>query len=830
MRASLFSTAIAGLLLVMLAQPSFAASGDYDEKTSALQTQSGLFDIHTSRNGGVVLASLPAADSTGVIARYIHATSLRSGLGSNPVGLDRGLWDFGRLISLQRIGDKIVITHENTTYRAESDNADERSAVRESFARSVLWSGEIVAEAKDGRLLVDLSDFLTGDMLGVAAQLKRAGQGNFQLDTARSFIGREQLAFPDNVELEATLTFTSAEPGQEVRATAPDARAVTMVMHHSFVRLPGDGYQVRYADPRAAAIDLLYYDFAQPLAAALPVAIARRFRLQREDADATSGPVVKPIVFYVDRGAPEPIRSALIEGAAWWADAFEAAGFEGGYRVELLPEGAHPLDVRYNVVQWVHRQTRGWSYGGGIADPRTGEMLKGNVILGSQRVRQDRMIFEGLAGRQNTGSGSADDPLQISLARIRQLAAHEVGHALGFEHNMGASMDDRASVMDYPAPLVTVGDDGGLDFSRAYGVGVGPWDKFTVAWLYSQFPSSVDERDALNTLVDDVYASGLRFVADRHSRPVSAAHPVGSLWDNGSDPVAFLNETLRVREIALARFGLDSLAAGQPVSDLQTVFAPIYLYHRYQTLAAAKLIGGINFDYALAGTDIEGVTPVSNDDQRRALAAVLNTVSVDTLHIDERIRRLMLPPINPGEPILGRERVDSGVAPMFDPWHAASAASRLTFSVLLDSARLGRVALQHADDADYMGVTAVLAQAADAVFSATDKPELQFAIQWQYLAALMRLDQSGSSSPVVRAASRAALSDAAAILSARRSGLAQSQAQRSWMATVITRYLDKGEIPESGLPDMPEIPPGSPIGAGATSCWHCDSEALLGAY
>ena len=394
---------------------------------------------------------------------------------------------------------------------------------------------------------------------------------------------------------------------------------------------------------------------------------------------------------------------------------------------------------------------------------------------------------------------------------------------------MGASMDDRSSVMDYPAPLVTVGDDGALDFSRAYGVGVGDWDRFTVAWLYSQYASPAEERAALDALVTDVYASGLRYVADQHSRPVSAGHPVGSLWDNGSDPVAFLEETLAVRRIALDGFGRDRLAEGQSLADLQTVFAPIYLYHRYQALAAAKLIGGINFSYALNGDGAGGVTPVPPVEQRGALSALLRTLTPETLAIDPAIQRLMQPPLDAREPVLGRERIDTQIAPMFDPWQAASAASRLTFSVLFDSARLGRVAVQAAADDAFMGVATVLQQTADTVFApGASDAAVQLAVQWQYLAALMALDHDNGAGPSVRAESRAALLRAQRLLTAKRSGLAQSASQRAWLAATIERYLADGELPTGAVPAAAEIPPGSPIGSDAASCWHCDSAALLG--
>lgn len=814
---------IATTLIVALIFCAQTAEADqYADAIAGFDTQQGLFDIHTRTDSPALFATLSAPDSDGHIDRLIYAKSLRSGLGSNPVGLDRGLGDSGQIVVLRRVGDRVVLEAENLSYRASSDNTFEQLAVTESFARSVLWSTPVVAQTSDGRLLVDLAGLLVSDSMGISQALQRAGQGQFSVDTSRSMVDGEQLAFVDNVELEATLTFASRNPGDEVWATTPDGRLLSLTTHHSFMRLPDDDYAIRFSDPRAAAIDIDYYDFSQPLDQPLVQRLARRFRLQKSNPTAALSPVVSPIVFYIDRGAPEQIRQALLDGAGWWAAAFEAAGFQDGYQVKLLPEGAHPLDIRYNVVQWVHRQTRGWSYGGGVADPRTGEMLKGHVILGSQRVRQDRMIFEGLAGRQNTGSGNPDDPIEMSLARIRQLAAHEVGHSLGFQHNMGASADDRASVMDYPAPLVTVEDDA-LDFSSVYTTEIGPWDKFTVAWLYGEFAPGTDEDAALGQMIEEVYTSGLHYVADQHARPVSSAHPRGSLWDNGSDPVASLNNTLAVREIALQQFGRGVIGTEQSLSDLRTVFAPIYLYHRYQVLAAAKVVGGIEFDYALNDAD-SIVAPVSSDRQRDAIDAIVATLSPTVLRIPEATAQAMLPPMYGREPVMGRERFDGQIGPMFDVAYATGAAAKLTLGALLHEARLGRLQQMHASDTDYPSVASVFEKVRGAVYMEADATPAQTAVQSEYLNRLMQLHSSNSAPIPVKAAAENELRSLASLFSSRRVLRGLDAATRTWQTTRVGAYLD-GSLPSSELADASvEIPPGSPIGS---TCWHCDSASLI---
>ena len=594
-----------------------------------------------------MLALLPAADSEsdepGVLLRFIHAQRLTAGLGSNPLGLDRGWGNSGRIIRFRRIGDRVIAEVENHRYRAVTSNPLERQAVGDSFATSFVWSTGIVAEDDDGRVLIDLAGLLTADTLGLARTLSRDGGKFTRVDDRSLPDASSLLVFPDNVEVDAWITFTGDEPGREIRATAADAGAVTLVQHHSFVRLPDDGYRVRRADPRTGTFTLGFYDYASDLAEPVVQAYAMRHRLQYNEPGHPESGVRAPLVFYIDPGAPRRIQEALLDGASWWQDAFAAAGFENGFRVELLPEDAHPLDIRYNVVQWVHRQTRGWSYGGGIIDPRTGEMIKGHVILGSQRVRQDRMIFEGLAGVDAVGSGRDEDPVELALDRIRQLAAHELGHALGFGHNFAASTNDRASVMDYPAPWVSVDGEGKLDFSGAYDRGIGEWDKLVARWLYSEFAPGSDEQAQLDRIVAEAAGRGLRFVADEHARSVSTGHPYGAVWDNGPDPIEELGTVLEVRALALDRFGADRIANGRPLAELREVLVPVYLYHRYQIDAAAKSLGGVRFSYSQRGGLGERPSPVLPGDQRRALAMLLKTLDPERLDLRDEIVRMMPP-------------------------------------------------------------------------------------------------------------------------------------------------------------------------------------------
>ena len=807
--------------------PEDAKTAWVDESVAEFTRRDGFLTLFTDENSAKVYAVFPPADDEGVSLRAIYAAGLTSGLGSNPVGLDRGLFDGGSLIAFRRIGDKLIAENENWTYRSTSDNPLEQKAVRESFARSFIWAGEVTATGPNGESLVELTTFLTRDALGLVAALKDHPQGGaFSIAADRTFADvQNALAFPDNVEFDAYVTLTSESPGREVRATAADGRAITMVQHHSLVRLPDGGYSPRAFDVRSGAIDVPYYDFSAPLSGNIQQSFARRYRLEKQDPSAQSGPVKKPIVFYVDSGAPPEIRDALIEGASWWGEAFEAAGFENAYRVEPLPEGAHPRDIRYNVISWTHRQTRGWSYGGGVSDPRTGEMIKGSVILGSQRVRQDRMIFEGLAGAENSGNGGADDPVQIALARIRQLSAHEVGHSLGFAHNFAASSNDRASVMDYPAPLVTVGANGALSFDSAYDSGIGEWDKAAANWLYRELPQGANEQAELNEILGEAYGSGLRFVADSEARSVGSGHPYASVWDNGEDAVQSLNDTMAVRAVALRNFGANSLAPGEPIAKLRQVIVPIYLYHRYQVAAAAKLVGGYEFAYKTTGDWMTPGAVVSDDKQRAALSALIATLNPTALNLPTQLLDQMTQPMGIFTGSGGGEAFASTTDPMFDLASAADAAVSLTIDALLHPSRAARLVEQQRRNPAALGFADVLNAIDSSAFSAAGAGEQELAnvVQNRFVSALIELSLNSDAMPAVRAQAEAKLRTIANRLEPSLFSTQQARPYSSWLRARIEAHLNRPAAPAAAAAPAAEIPPGSPIGSGMLeTCWHCE--------
>jgi hypothetical protein len=793
---------------------------DVATRTAGMTKRAGLLTFYLDAKSGKIWLELPPATKSGEVGSFIYVDSILTGLGSNPVGLDRGQLGDTRIVTLRRVGGRLLVEQQNLRFRALSENPDELRTVRESFATSVLWGGEITGAGRDGRGLVDFTGFLVRDAHDIPARMRLAGQGNWSLDASRSAADLDNcLAFPDNVEFEALLTYQSNDPGELVRQTAPYPGAVTLVQHHSFVRLPDDGYKPREFDPRAASFPVTFADYAAPLSAPIEKRWISRHRLEKVDPTAARSRVKEPIVYYVDSGAPEPVRSALIEGASWWKEAFEKAGFIDAYRVEVLPPGVHPLDVRYNVIQWVHRSTRGWSYGGGIIDPRTGEILKGHVTLGSLRVRQDRMIFEGLSGTEKTDSGAPDDPVVLSLARIRQLAAHEVGHSLGFSHNFAASTYGRASVMDYPAPKVDIGPDGNLDFSSAYAVGMGEWDLWSVRYAYTQFPSGTDERPELQKMIAEAIQRGLLFLTDEDARPPGAANPRAVLWDNGPDPVAGLRQALEVRRIGLSRFGEHNIRPGQPLALLQEVLVPLYFYHRYQLDGALKAVGGVDYTYAVRGDGQPGQKPVDGKRQREALETILEVLEPERLDLPESILALLLP--RPAEYRPHQELFRGNTAPVFDPLGAAATMADMAVDGLLQPERAARLVDLHRRDPQLPGLEDVLEELVEKSFGGSvpndpRRAEIRRVVQWVTVRRMIGLSADPDASPLVRARLDGTLRELAQRLDtpAGRSGSGPEAEQRAFLSAEINRYLRRPEGDPAKRPAPPEPPPGQPIGMG----------------
>lgn len=774
--------------------------------------QQGFFSFYTQADNGKVFVEITEFEQ-----QFLFQSGLPQGVGSNDIGLDRGQLGSTRLVQFERSGDKVFLRQINSYYRANSDNELEQQAVKEAFASSIIWGFKIAHEdEKSGKVYIDYTPFLLSDIHNLADKLKSRNQGSFSIDSSRSgFYAKRSKAFPDNTELEATITYKGKGTGQYLRSVTPDANAVTVNLHHSLIRLPDNNYTPRKFHPYSGYWAESYADYATAIDQPLVQRNIPRHRLAKKDPSAAISEAVEPIVYYLDAGVPDPVKTALLDGARWWNDAFAAIGYKNAFIVKMLPADADPMDVRFNVIQWVHRATRGWSYGASVIDPRTGEIIKGHVTLGSLRVRQDYLIALGLTSPFTTDDADTSKMQAMALARIRQLSAHEVGHTLGIAHNFAASVNDRASVMDYPHPLIELDDNDEISLENAYAEGIGVWDKYVVAYGYSDFTGQ-NEAAKLAELVSGAQSAGLEYMSDPDARAASSAHATGHLWDNGENAATELKRVLEVRKVALKNFGLNAIPTGTPLSELEESLVPIYHFHRFQVDAAAKLIAGIDYRYQVktGQQNPKAIQVLDGKVQQQAFDALLYAISPEVLTLPRHIVDL-IPPKAYGY-YRNRESFTANTGITFDPVSAAQGSAKQTVSLLLNAQRLARLQQQSVMHNDVLSVADLIDELVEQTIK--HKPEkglsllVQQRVNEQITEHLIKLWQGKNVVSEVRSEVYLALTDLQEWLDDN----ASARKYRSLKAHFILLAHQIDFALEQGQRITPEVkvemPPGSPIG------------------
>lgn len=813
---------IAALLSTATQGPAMAALAPTEARgTAGPERKDGFIPFIWDAAKGRVLMEISLFDQD--ILYYVSAAT---GGGSVELPLDRGILE-SMVIHFVRAGNKVLVEQQNLKFRSLKGDAAHAEGVKDSFPSSVLAALPVESEA-GGKVVVDATALFMRDAANVEGDLRRAKQNGYRFDAARSaFYPKRMKAFPENTEIETVATFTTTDtPGTLVNAVTPDPREFTLRIHHSFLKAP-TGYKPRAADPRIGIFGPRFKDYSRPFDDAPETTWISRWRLEKKDPSAPVSEPVKPIVYYFDPAIPAPIRQAMKEGLLWWNKAFEAAGFLNAIQAKDAPPDMDPMDIRYAYVLWINRDERGFSSSGNYNDPRTGETLGSKTHMDTHRIRSIANYWDAYQGglpADGSGITVADPSLiqpgafeampkgQRDMALLRQalLTAHELGHTLGFGHNFASSINDRASVMEYPTPRVAV-KDGKLDLSDSFQKQVGAYDVFMTRYSYTPLPTA-QEKQGLDAIIADMRAKGILYVPD--------SDPRWTWYDDRATPVENLTESMAARKIMLGNYGPDMLKPGEPLGALRNVrLWMAYLHHRYAIESGLKYVGGQFNNIVVKGETLPPTQFIPGQEQRDVLGLLMQAIEPENLMLPESLlRQLTTDPTGNLE--------DLSADDVFDQFRAARILAGMVVEPLFDRERAARMIALAARQPDALTfpqmVDTILSHSWQAPTAGDGQTRaLRRVVQDVVLKSMMALGGTQDSAPEARAYVLDRLAVLARDLDRRKDGDPLTAAFYRQSARDIAHYLEDpaahapkevipiwGKGPRSRFP----LPPGPPLG------------------
>ncbi len=612
----------------------------YDEViTEEAETDTGLFIVH--RIGEKLFFEIPPGELETELLWVTQVEKTQSGFGFGGTAVGN------RVVRWQKRGETILLRDVKYQLRAEGSDAV-RQSVQASSLEPIIKTFPIKAWGKDQAPVIDVTDLFKGDLPEFSAKRRLNASG---VDSKRTFI--EQIkSFPDNIETKVLMTYklSAQTDRQQQRGPTPTPRrrrrgarrdpsqgGVTVLLHHSMVKLPAKPMLPRLFDDRVGFFTVSFQDFTGDEHQVDRVRYITRWRLEKKDPEAEVSEPVKPIVYYVGRGVPDKWKPWVKKGIEAWQPAFEAAGFKNAIIGEYAPTKREDPDwdaedARYSSIRWLPSTTEN-AMGPHVHDPRTGEILESDIIIYHNVLKLARDWYFTQASPNDERAQKLPLPDDLVGELLAYIVAHEVGHTLGFPHNMKASSSysieqlrdaeftakngTEASIMDY-GRFNYVAQPG--DGARLIPV-VGPYDFFAVEWGYRRF-DDVKTPDDQKAHLAKIVARQIDDPMLRFGNPNAGEDPSQQTEDLGSDSIAATELGLANLRRVMGYLVKASCDEGKNYDLLRNMYGQVVSQRARELGHVANVVGGVTRQNLRFGDSDRVFYPVSADSQRKAVGFI----------------------------------------------------------------------------------------------------------------------------------------------------------------------------------------------------------------